>query len=193
MNILFHWDHPTDGVLLYDGVDELELASIFDTYAATYSTKLQSVSQTRRFYTTKYGLQIVPRWDFKDVPTIARLIVPGSQVRQLATAQVSAWESNGNVAQAVFLHADNPDGFAFDAPLQDLARQENLSTAILDAKRLEYRPGILLTEGSGWPVGLTIRPLLLGLASMAITIFISNRWRRRSLPHVGGVMIPSQL
>ena len=41
VNILFHWDHPTDGVLLYDGVGELELASIFDTYAATYSAKLQ--------------------------------------------------------------------------------------------------------------------------------------------------------
>ncbi len=192
INILFHWDHPTDGVYLYDGVGELELASIFDTYAATYSAKLQSVSQTRGWITTRYGLQIVPRWDFQDVPTIARLIVPGSQARQLATAQVSAWESNGNVAQAVFLHADNPDGFAFDAPLQDLAHQENLSTAILDAKRLEYRPGTLLTEGSGWPVWLTIRPLLIGLAGLAITVFISKRWRHRSLSYVGGVTVPAQ-
>jgi hypothetical protein len=193
MNILFHWDHPTDGVLLYDGVDELELASIFDTYAATYSTKLQSVSQTRQWITTKYGLQIVPRWDFKDVPTVARLIVPGSQARQLATVQVNAWESNGNVAKAVFLHADNPNGFAFDAPLQDLAHQENIATAILDAKRLEYRPGTLLTEGSGWPVWLTMRPLLIGLASLAITVFISKRWRPRSLHRVSGVTVPAQV
>jgi hypothetical protein len=193
MNILFHWDHPTAGVLLYDGVDELELASIFDTYAATYSTKLQSVSQTRRLITTQYGLQIVPRWDFKDVPTIARLIVPGSQARQLATDQVGAWKSNGNAAQAVFLHADTPNGFAFDAPLKDLAHQENITTAILDAKRLEYRPGTLQTEGSGWPVWLAIRPLLLGLASLAITIFISNRWRRRSLPRVVGKPVPAQV
>jgi hypothetical protein len=192
-NILFHWDHPTNGVLLYDGVDELELASIFDTYAATYSTKLQSVSQTRQLITTKHGLQIVPRWDFKDVPTIARLIVPGSQARQLATVQVSAWESNRNDAQTVFLHADNPDGFAFDAPLQDLAHQENIATAILDAKRLEYRPGTLLTEGSGWPVWLTIRPLLFGFASLAITIFISKRWHRRSSTRVGGVMDQAQV
>ena len=192
INILFHWDHPTDGVLLYDGVDELELASIFDTYAATYSTKLQSVSQTRQWITTQYGLQIAPRWNFEDVPTIARLIVPGSQARQLAMVQVSAWESNGNAAQAVFLHADNLDGFAFDAPLQDLAHQENIATAILDAKRLEYRPGTLLTEGSGWPIWLTIRPLLLGLASLAITIFISKRWRRRSLPSLEGITVSAQ-
>jgi hypothetical protein len=193
MNILFHWDHPTDGVLLYDGVDELELASIFDTHAATYSTKLQSVSQTRQWITTRYGLQIAPRWNFEDVPTIARLIVPGSQARQLAMVQVSAWESNGNAAQAVFLHADNLDGFAFDAPLQDLAHQENIPTAILDAKRLEYRPATLITEGSGWPVWLTIRPLLLGLASLAITVFISKRWHRRSSTRVGGVVVQAQV
>ena len=94
---------------------------------------------------------------------------------------MSAWESNENVAQAVFLHVDNPDGFAFDAPLRDLAHQENISTAILDAKRLEYRPGTLQTEGSGWPLWLTIRPLLLGLARLAITVFISTR-RRISAP-----------
>ncbi len=193
MNILFHWDHPTDGVLLYDGVDELELASIFDTYAATYSTKLQSVSETRGWITTRYGLQIVPRWDFEDVPAITRLIVPGTQARQLATLQVSAWQSKENAAKTVFLHADNPDGFAFDAPLQDLAHQENIATAILDAKRLEYRPGTLLTEGSGWPVWLTIRPLLFGFASLAITIFISKRWHRRSSTRVGGVMDQAQV
>ncbi|HET9906750.1 MAG TPA: hypothetical protein VFQ23_08910, partial [Anaerolineales bacterium] len=193
INILFHPGHPTDGVLLYDGIDELELASIFDTYAATYSAKLQSVSQTRRWITTRYGLQIVPRWGFKDVPPVTRLIVPGSQARQLASVEISAWESNGNVAQAVFLHADNPDGFAFDAPLQDLAYRENISTAILDAKRLEYRPGTLLTEGSGWPIWLTIRPLLLGMASLAFTKFISGWSRRLSLPRVGRVIVTAEV
>ena len=189
INILFHWDHPTDGVLLFDGVSELELASIFDTYAATYSTKLQSVSQTRRLITTQYGLQIVPRWGFDNVPAIARLIVPGSQARELATVEISAWESKGNVAQAVFLHADHPESFPFDAPLKDLAHQENISTAILNAKRLEYRPGTLLTEGSGWPIWLTIRPLLLGLASLSITIFISKRWHLRSLSRAQGKIV----
>ncbi|MEP7134344.1 MAG: DJ-1/PfpI family protein [Chloroflexota bacterium] len=178
INILFHWNHPTYGVLLYDGVSELELASIFDTYAATYTAKLQSVSQTRRLITTQYGLQIVPRWDFNNVPALARLIVPGSQARQLAVTDLNTWELK-NTAQVVFLHADSPESFAFDAPLKDLAHQENIPTAILDAKRLEYRPGTIQTEGSGWPVWLTIRPLLLGLASLAITMFISARLQRR--------------
>jgi putative intracellular protease/amidase len=193
INILFHPEHPADGVLLYDGVGELELASTFDTYAASFSTRLQSVSQARQWITTRYGLQIMPRWGFNDVPAITRLIVPGSQARQLTTAQMSAWESNGNAAQAVFLHADNPNAFAFDPPLQDLAHQENISTAILDAKRLEYRPGTLLTQGSRWPAWLTMRPLLFGLASLAITIFISKRWHRRPSTGVGGGAVPAQV
>lgn len=193
MNIFFHWDHPVDGVLLYDGIGELELASIFDTYAATYSAKLESVSQTRRLITTRYGLQIVPRWNFKDVPAVARLIVPGNQAQQLATAQVNAWESEDNLAQTVFPHADNPGGFAFDAPLQDLAQQVNIPTAILDAKRLEYRPGTIQVEGSGWPIWLTIRPLLLGSASLAISIFINRRSTHHSLHRSDGAPIPSQV
>lgn len=177
MNIAFHWEHPEAGVLLYDGVGELELASTFDTYAATYTTKLLSVSQTRQLITTKHGLQLVPRWGFSDVPAVERLIVPGSQARQLAAANASDWGSNGSAAPVFYLHADQPDSFAFDAPLQDLARQENIPTAELNARRLEYRPGTVQTEGSGWPIWLTMRPLLVALVSVALTYAISRRGR----------------
>lgn len=180
INIVFHPEHPANGVLLYDGVGELELASTFDTYAATYTTKLLSVSQARKLITTKHGLQLVPRWGFNDVPSMERLIVPGSQARQLAAASVSAWESNGKAARVSYLHADKPDSFAFDAPLRDLAQQENIATSVLNAKRLEYRAGEAQTEGAGWPVWLTIRPLLVGLAGVAITLAVSKRVLRRS-------------
>jgi AraC family transcriptional regulator, transcriptional activator FtrA len=193
INILFHLDHPTAGVLLYDGINELELAATYDTYVATNTTKLLSVSQTRRLITTQYGLQVVPRWSFSDVAAMERLIVPGSQARQLAAADVGAWQSRGKAAPVFYLHADQPQLFAFDAPLQDLARQENIPTAVLDAMRLEYRPGTIQTEGSTWPLWLTIRPLLLGLAGLAIAVFISMRWRRPSVPQVGGITVPAQV
>jgi hypothetical protein len=82
--------------------------------------------------------------------------------------------------------ADQPDSFAFDAPLQDLARQENIPTAVLNAKRLEYRPGTLQTEGSGWPLWLTMRPLLVAFDTVAITYAISRRGQR-SRARVAGV------
>jgi hypothetical protein len=192
INILFHWNHPTAGVLLYDGINELELAATYDTYVATYTTQLMSVAQTRQLITTQYGLQIVPRWGFNDVPAMERLIVPGSQARELAAAEIGGWQSNGNAAPVFYLHADNPAGFAFDAPLKDLARQENIPTAVLNAMRLEYRPGTIQTEGSAWPLWLTIRPLLIGLASLTITLLISRRLRHPSLTARGGLTAQTQ-
>lgn len=192
INVLFHWNHSTAGVLLYDGINELELASTYDTYAATYTTRLVSVSQTRQLITTQHGLQLVPRWGFNDVPAMERLIVPGSQARQLAAAEVTTWQSNANTAPVFYLHADDPIGFAFDAPLRDLARQENIPTAVLDAMRLEYRQGTMQTEGSDWPLWLTIRPLLIGSASLAITLVISKRWRRRDLTPTGHLTTQTQ-
>ena len=179
INIAFHPSHPTAGVLLYDGVGELELASAYDTYAASYTTRLRSVSQSRQFVTTRHGLQLVPRWGFSDVPAMDRLIVPGGQARQLAAAAIGDWQRNSRSAQVFYLHADNPDGFAFDAPLLDLARQENIPTAVLAAKRLEYRPGTIQTEGSRWPLLLTLYPLLVGSAGVAVTLAIRRSWRRR--------------
>lgn len=192
INILFHWDRATAGVLLYDGINELELAATYDTYDATYTTRLVSVSQTRQLITTQYGLQLVPRRGFNSVPAMERLIVPGSQARELAAADVNTWELNGNPAPVFFLHADTPTRFAFDAPLQDLARQENIPTAVLDAMRLEYRPGTVQTEGSGWPLWLTLRPLLAGLVSLAITLVISRRLRRQPLTQRGHLTVHPQ-
>ncbi|MEO8287098.1 MAG: DJ-1/PfpI family protein [Chloroflexota bacterium] len=187
INIVFHWDHASAGVLLYDGVGELDLASTFDTYAATYTTKLLSVSQTRQLITTKHGLQLVPRYGYSDVPAMERLIVPGSEARQLAEGSISTWTSNAKAAQVSYLHADRPDSFAFDAPLRDLAHQENIPTAVLNAKRLEYRQGVVQTDGAAWPVWLTIRPLLFGLASVVLLAVISRR-KPRLLSEAAGTV-----
>lgn len=185
LNIAFHWDHPVAGVLLYDGVGELELASTFDTYAATYTTKLLSVSKSQQLITTKHGLQLVPRWDFNDVPAMDRLIVPGSKARWLAAAAIDAWEQDANAAAVSLLHADHPDSFAFDAPLHDLAQQENMPTAVLNAKHLEYRPGTAQSEGSRWPVWLTLRPLLAEMAGLALTLAVSKRVQRQPSKEAG--------
>lgn len=181
INILFHWNHPTAGVLLYDGINELDLAATYDTYAATYSTRLVSVSQIRQLVTTQYGLQLVPRWGFDELPAMERLIIPGSQARQLAAEAIRSWQPEENAAPLFYLHADNPDSFAFDAPLEDLARQENIPTAVLNAMRLEYRSETVEFEGSRWPMWLTIRPLFISFVSLGITLLISRRLQRQPL------------
>jgi transcriptional regulator GlxA family with amidase domain len=184
INILFHWEHPVVGVLLYNGVGELDLASTYDTYAATYTTKLVGVSPTRQLITTQHGLQVVPRSGYVDAPALERLIVPGSRAHQLAAAELNAWSASSSAAPVFYLHANTPDQFAFDAPLRDLAQRENIPTAVLNAKRLEYRPGTVQTEGPRWPVWLTVRPLLAGLGGLALVHALSRgigrRWPRRA-------------
>jgi putative intracellular protease/amidase len=170
INILFHWEHPVAGVLLYDGIGELDLTAAYDTYGASYTTKLISVATTRRLITTQHGLQLAPRWGYADLPAVERLMVPGAQARTTAAADLSAWVATGNAAPVFYLHADAPNAFAFDAPLRDLAQQENIPTAVLDAKRLEYRPGTVQTDGADWPVWLAVWPLLLGLAGLTLAL-----------------------
>jgi putative intracellular protease/amidase len=189
INIVFHPLHPAAGVLLYDGVGELELASIFDTYAASYTSRLLSVAPTRRVITTRHGLQLVPRWGFSDVPAMDRLIVPGDQARQLAAAGIRAWQARAQAAPVFYAHAGKADSFAFDAPLQDLARQENIPTAVLAAKRLEYRPGTIQTAGARWPLLLTLYPLLVGSVSLVIALALGKRWRRRTATRSGRVAV----
>ena len=191
INIVFHPLHQAAGVLLYDGVGELELASAYDTYAASYTTRLLSVAETRQLITTRHGLQLVPRWGFGDVPALDRLIVPGGQARELAAAGINAWESRANAAPVFYLHAGNADSFAFDAPLQDLARQENIPTAVLAAKRLEYRPGTIQTEGARWPLLSALYPLMVGSASLAVALALGKRWRRRASTRADGVAVPA--
>ena len=138
---------------------------------------MPTIAQTRRLITTKHGLQLVPRWSFNDVPAIERLTVPGSDAGQLASADLKAWEASGRAARIDLIHLNSPGAFPFDAPLLDLARTESVPTAALAAKRLEYRPGTLQTEGPIWPIWLTVRPLLVGLAGVAAAVAIKHRWR----------------
>ncbi len=174
LNFVFRWDHATAGVLLYDGVGELELASVFDTNASSFSTKLFSISPTRRLITTQHGLQLVPRRDYSDASSMDRLLVPGNQASQLATSEVSAWQTNGNAAKVVYIHPSNK--FSFDATLQDLAHQQNIPTAEMAAKFLEYRPGMVQLEGTGWPLWLVIRTLLVGVISVfAVRMYMKLR------------------
>jgi hypothetical protein len=118
-----------------------------------------------------------------------RLIVPGNQARQLAATAAGAWEVPGHAAPVFYLHANTPDQFAFDAPLEDLARQENIPTAVLAAKRVEYRPGTVQTAGARWPFGWTLFPLLVGAAGLAGTWVVRRRWQRRTALRSGGAAL----
>lgn len=58
LNQSYHWDAPTAGVLLTEGVGELELASAFTTYTeAVYAARPLAVSPGATTVRSRHGLK----------------------------------------------------------------------------------------------------------------------------------------
>lgn len=174
VNFLFGSPRSNTGVLLYSGVGEIDLAAVFDTYPGSLGTIIDSIAPARQWMITEHGLALLPRYDYSNVPTVERLLVPGQDAHQLAKADTTAWMALQNNVPIRYLHADLPDRFAFDAPLLDLARSQNVPTAQMRQRRLEYRPSTLVLSGAGWPWLKTLEPVLVGLASVLI-LFVGKR------------------
>ncbi len=185
LNASFDLSRASYGVLLYSGVGEIELASIFDTYPASFTTRTYAIAPEQRLISTKHGLKLFPRYSYTNVPVIERLLVPGRYAYQLATAETGIWR-NDNVP-LVYLHADMPERFAFDAPLIDLAHVQDTPTAAMAAKRVEYRPLSLTFEGSDGSPILILLPLLVGLSSLVLVVgveWLVGYLRRRNTPSI---------
>jgi len=124
LNNAFQWNKKKAGVLLYDGVEEMALASVFDIYSDTGTTRVLSVSNSERPVTTKHGLNVIARHSMSDLPKLDKMIVPGAQAKLLAAEEIKNWNEKRNAAALQFVHADSPDRFLFEVQLEDLAKQE---------------------------------------------------------------------
>ncbi|WP_082403396.1 DJ-1/PfpI family protein [Saccharothrix sp. NRRL B-16348] len=159
-NTAFGWDRDRTGVLLTDGVGEIELASAFDTYGQSLAVRTVAVAPGVEPVRSRHGLTFAPRAE----PTAAdldRLVVPGAQ---------AARDRTGDAYGAVHLHQD--DGFPFDGVLLDLARTTDVATATWTARVLEYPTDHLALSGPAWPLTWTLRPFGLaflgGLAALGL-------------------------
>jgi hypothetical protein len=70
--------------------------------------------------------------------------------------------------------------FAYEVPLEDLARQQNVPTARFAAKRLEYRADTLHLNGPACPLQVIVVPLLLGSLGVGVTRWLLSRSRTAS-------------
>lgn len=151
LNAAYGWDRASLGVALYDGMEELSLAAVYDTYGLSFA--LSSVADPGGVVTTRHGLHLVARYTSKEWSTSGGTLLPGRAEDQR---------------------------FAFDAALEDVARRQNIPTAEFAAKRLEYRAAPAL-QGRGWSmVGTLYRPLLLGLMGLAVVYMVERLIVRRS-------------
>lgn len=151
LNAAFHWNKKQMGVLLYNDMDEISLSSIFDSYGDTGTTQVLTVSSSDAPITTKHHLTLLARHQISNAPELDKMIIPGGDAKSLAAADVRLWSEKGNAKETLLIHGDSPNRYAFEAPLEDLAKQEDLLTAKHAVKRFEYRADGIHLEGKPFP------------------------------------------
>ncbi|QRG65903.1 DJ-1/PfpI family protein [Brevibacillus choshinensis] len=179
LNQAFQWDKKNAGVLLYNGMDDGALATIFDTYAASGTAKVHTISDAKQPIVTKYHLNLVSRYQMSNAPMLDRMFVPGVEAETIAADEVKQWNEKGNNVVPEFIHSGSANRFIFDAPLEDLAKQEDVLTAKYGAKRLEYRATTLHFEGSPFSYEAFGVPVLLGGAAWLAAFFLDRQYIRK--------------
>ena len=149
------------GVMLTDGVGEIELASIFRPYTEfSYVARPHTVSLDGSPIRSRHGLTFVPRSTFGQVAgRLDRLVVPGSAAAAKDDPAV-ARAADAAGLDPVYMHSK--DEFAFEPVVRDIAATTDVATATWVAKTLEY-PLRSDLSGSAWPWSMTAKLLLIGL------------------------------
>ncbi|WFE44098.1 DJ-1/PfpI family protein [Verrucosispora sp. WMMD1129] len=174
LNVGFRARETTLGVVLTDGVGELELASAFAPYAEVKAARTVALAAGDRIR-SRHGLTFVPRAQLGDAERVDRLLVPGADAAADPPAALVGLSDRADVPVA-YLH-ERP-GFAFDPALRELARSMDVPTGRWTAKILEYPRSDLQLSGPGWPWLLTLRPVLLCLAGLAVALAVLRLARK---------------
>ena len=178
-NQAFQWSKKRSGVLLYNGMDDGALSAIFDTYATSGTTKVYTVSDAKQPIVTKYHLNLVTRYQTSNAPKLDRMFVPGVEAESLAAEEVKQWNARGTNVVPEFIHSGYADRFMFDAPFEDLAKQEDVLTAKYGAKRVEYRATHLTFEGKPFSYEAFGIPVLISLAALLAAFYLDRRFIRK--------------
>ena len=156
------------GVLLTDGVGEIEVASALRPYTElTYVARPRTLTVDGSPIRSRHGLTFVPRYTLEGVADrLDRLVVPGAQASAMHGSAVAHAAKVAGL-RPTYLHTGGE--FPFDAVLRDVARTYDVATATWVAKALEY-PVQTDLSGSAWPWARTGMVLLAGLLGAAAAL-----------------------
>jgi AraC family transcriptional regulator, transcriptional activator FtrA len=182
-NVAFRLGRLRMGVGLYPGMDELDLSTLYDTYAFTTVADLVGLAADPGVVVTAHGLTLLPTRTAADGIGIGldRLVVPGADARPQAATLVARLASSGPHLRPEYPHADEPARFGLEPVIEDLARTADNPTARFALRRLEYRSSNIHLQGRGIPWGAVTTPLALGLLGLVAAIAAARIWRRSSV------------
>lgn len=176
LNHAFQWNKTKAGVLLYNGVEEMALTTIFDIYSNTGTTKILSISSSGQPIMTKHGLNLVSRHLITNAPKLDRIIVPGREAKRLAAEEIKNWNEKRNTGEILLIHSDSPDKYLLEVEFEDLAKQEDLLTAKHAVKRLEFRGDDIHLEGKPFPLETYGNMLLTALLALLAAFYTDRRF-----------------
>ncbi|MFC5138856.1 DJ-1/PfpI family protein [Actinomycetospora rhizophila] len=150
VNAGFRWRPASLGVLLTDGVGEVELASVFDVHGGqSLAARTTALSPDGGPVRSRHGLVFLPRGDVGAAAGLDRLLVSGHGPAVAVPGGVTP----------VAVHAGS--GFAYDQTITDLARTTDVATARWTATTLELPLQGSALEGPAWPWAPTAVPVVL--------------------------------
>jgi len=181
-NAAFEWHQEKLGVLLYDGVSEMDLAGLLDPYTSSFAAKAYVFATKQGPITSRDGLILIPRYNFNTVNSLDRVVVPGGDMTSSQLQSVAAWNKLHPDRQAEAIDRNVGQGeTAYDATIQDLARTHNAMAASAIAQIL-FVPSMQLPPDANLPVEPIATPLLLGLLGIGLVFAISRIRFRRHTP-----------
>jgi len=139
LNALIPWGDPPVGIALTDGVGEIDVASTFEVYSASYAARAIPVA-TSAAVTTKHGMLLLANTP-QDAPTLTLMVVPGAGGASSLDPRLREWSERHNVPVEAVQVADSRP--AFDAALEYLSAQTGRATAVSAAKMIDYPVGQL--------------------------------------------------
>lgn len=192
LNAAFAPSRQQIGVVLYEGIGELDVSTIYDAHAAAGIAEVHAVGARAGLVRTAHGLwlepALVPEHDASAIAALDRVMVAGRYGRTQAASVVGALGDLGAIAPE-YPHADGPERFSLEPVLEDLARSADVTSATFAQRRLEYRSSSLRLKGRAVPVAL-LSALLLGAAAVLASLALARRLRggsRASRPAASAV------
>lgn len=175
------WQKTEIGVYLYDGVSEIDLTAVLDTYGRTFTARTVTFAEERGIIRSRYGLFLVPRLDFAGARGVGRILVPASPAETPNAQRLAAWAQEQRARPVEYLFPAAADRvFAFDATLSDVARRVSSTDARSSAVTLEYPVEHLPLAGRSWPLHRSLSALMVGLLGVGLAVAGEKWWRTRA-------------
>jgi transcriptional regulator GlxA family with amidase domain len=152
------------GVPLFDGVSEAGLAGLLDPTFESLDTRSYVMAPERTVVRSRNGFQLVPRYDFRTVPPLDRVLLPAGADSEAKRQVVAAWSADQarRPVEDIFPNVGNGET-AYQASFEDIARTHNRRLAVAEADLLFYAVDPTRVQGADWTAQDVLPPVLLSL------------------------------